>query len=211
MTPSDLLVWSVFRVVAKPLFRIRILGEEHVPRRGPVLLVSNHLTFLDSLLIGACVQPVVRFLVWKPYYDRKLINWTLRIAKAIPITTEPFGAAASIRQARRELQRGQVVCVFAEGSISRTGLLLPFQRGLEEIVRGLDVPVVPVHLSGLWETVFSLKDGRFLWKRPNALRHRVAISFGAPMSPSSKANEVQRAVEQLGASALSLAMRAVDP
>jgi len=186
-----------FRAVARPLFRIRIIGGDHIPSRGPALLVSNHLTYLDAFLIGACLRPVVRFLVWKPYYDHKLFSWGLRLAKAIPIWTGHHSAAEAIERARGELGRGRILCIFAEGSISRTGNLLPFQRGLETIVRGLEVPIVPVHLGGLWESVYSFEGGRFFWKRPRHLRHPVVISFGAPMPASSTAREVRQAVEQL--------------
>jgi acyl-[acyl-carrier-protein]-phospholipid O-acyltransferase / long-chain-fatty-acid--[acyl-carrier-protein] ligase len=165
------------------------------------LLVSNHLTHLDGFLIGACVEPAVRFIVWKPYYDHKLLTWGFRLAKAIPIRTSPHSGAQAIQRARAELARGHVVCIFAEGSISRTGNLLPFQRGLEAIVRGLDVPVIPVHLDGLWESVFSFKGGRFFWKRPRTLRQPVVISFGAPMPPASPAYAVRQAVWQLGTKA----------
>ena len=196
---ADFLVRFTCRLVARPLFRIRILGGEHIPSRGPALLVANHLTHLDGFLIGACVGPVVRFVVWKPYYDYKLLTWGLRIAKAIPIGTRPRCAAQAIERVRGGLARGDVICIFAEGSISRTGRLLPFQRGLEAMVRGLDVPVIPVHLGGLWESVFSFEGGRFFWKRPRRLRHPVVISFGAPMPASARAEEVQQAVEELGA------------
>ena len=195
---SGFLVSFAFRLVARPLFRIRILGREHIPSRGPALLVSNHLTHLDAFLIGACLGPVVRFLVWKPYYDHKLWNWGLRLAKAIPVWTSPRSAARAIERARGELERGHILCIFAEGSISRTGELLPFKRGLEAIARDLDAPIIPVHLDGLWESGFSFKGGRFLWKRPRYLRHPVVISFGAPMSASSTAGEVREAVGQLG-------------
>lgn len=197
----DLVVSLAFRLVARPLFRIRILGREHIPASGPALLVSNHLTYLDAFLIGACLAPVVRFLVWKPYYDHKLLTWGLRLAKAIPIWEGHRSAKQAIVRARGELEDGQIVCVFAEGSISRTGELLPFKRGVEAIGEGLDVPVIPVHLSGLWESIFSYDGGRFFGKRPRNLRHPVVVSFGGPMSASSKASEVREAVKQLGGEA----------
>ena len=194
---SDLLVRFAFRLVARPLFQIRVLGREYIPSRGPALLVSNHLTYLDAFLIGACLGPVVRFLVWKPYYDHRLLTRCFRLAQAIPIWTGHHSAAQAIELARTGLRRGQVLCIFAEGSISRTGRLLPFQRGLEAIVSGLDVPVVPVHLGGLWESVFSFEGGRCFWKWPRRLRHPAVISFGRPMPASSTASEVRQAVQQL--------------
>jgi acyl-[acyl-carrier-protein]-phospholipid O-acyltransferase/long-chain-fatty-acid--[acyl-carrier-protein] ligase len=200
--PSDFLVALALRLVTRLLFRVRILGSEHIPCGGPALLVSNHLTYLDGFLIGSCVDPVVRFLVRKPYYDHKLLAWGFRLAKAIPIWTKPHSGAQAIKRARAALAGGHILCIFAEGSISLTGNLLPFQRGLEAIVRDLDVPVIPVHLGGLWESVFSFQGGRFFWKRPRTLRQPVVISFGAPMPPTSRADEVRRAVGQLGAAAI---------
>jgi acyl-[acyl-carrier-protein]-phospholipid O-acyltransferase/long-chain-fatty-acid--[acyl-carrier-protein] ligase len=196
---SDFLVSLAFRLVVRPLFRIRIEGRAHIPRQGPALLVSNHLTYLDAFLIGACVRPVVRFLVWKPYFDHKLLTWGLRLARAIPIWTGHHSTAYAIERAREELARGHVLCIFAEGSISRTGELLPFKRGLEAIVLGMDTPLIPVHLGGLWESVYSFEGGRFFWKRPRYFRHPVVISFGAPMPRASTASDARRAVERLAA------------
>ena len=199
---ADLVAAVTFRAVARTVFRIRVLGRENIPARGPALLVSNHLTHLDGFLIGSCLEPVVRFLVWKPYYDSRLLNWGFRIGRAIPVWTRPHSGAESIRRARAELARGEVLCIFAEGSISRTGELLPFQRGLEAIVRSLDVPIVPVHLGGLWESIFSYRGGRFLGKRPRPWRHPVAVCFGRPMQACSTAPEVREAVKRLAETAV---------
>jgi acyl-[acyl-carrier-protein]-phospholipid O-acyltransferase/long-chain-fatty-acid--[acyl-carrier-protein] ligase len=195
----EALVRGFCRLVAGSLFRIRVLGTQYAPLRGPALLVSNHVTCLDAFVIGACIRPVVKFLVWKPYYDHKLLTWGLRLAKAIPIDDELPCSARAIQAARAELMRGRVVCVFAEGSISRTGILLPFKRGVEAIVKGLDVAVLPVHLGGLWESVFSFEGGRFFWKRPMYLRHPVVVSFGPPMHRSATAAEIREAVLRLAA------------
>jgi acyl-[acyl-carrier-protein]-phospholipid O-acyltransferase/long-chain-fatty-acid--[acyl-carrier-protein] ligase len=111
----------------------------------------------------------------------------------------PFAAKRAIVEARRGLERGDVIGLFAEGSISRTGEILPFQRGLEAITRDLEVPIAPVHLSGLWESVFSYRGGKFFWKRPPHLRQPVTVSFGAPLMRPSSAEDVRLAVQQLGA------------
>ena len=93
-------------------------------------------------------------------------------------TRWPRDVVASIRRARRSLQAGHVVCIFAEGAISRTGNLLPFKRGLERIVEGLDVPIIPVHLDRLWGSIFSFEGGRFFWKWPKRIPYPVTVSFG---------------------------------
>src|SRR5258708_34926303 len=110
-------------------------------------------------------------------------------------------AVAAVRAARNELQTGYVVCIFAEGAISRTGNLLPFKRGLETIVEGLDVPIVPVYLDRVWGSVFSFKGGRFLWKWPARLPYPVTVSFGAPLPATTPAAEVRVALMAVGARA----------
>jgi acyl-[acyl-carrier-protein]-phospholipid O-acyltransferase/long-chain-fatty-acid--[acyl-carrier-protein] ligase len=198
---SELLVRLAFWVVTRGLFRIRVVGGENIPDRGPALLVANHVTFLDGFIIGFYVQPVIRFLVWRPYYRLRLLNWGFRLARAIPVGTGPHDVAGAIRSARRELERGQVVCIFPEAFITRTGHLLPFRRGLETIVRGLDVPIIPVHLDGLWGSIFSFEGGKAFWKMPRHLRHPAIISFGAPMPASSTTHEVRDVIRELGTGA----------
>lgn len=194
---SALLVRLACRLVAGALFRVRVMGRENVPTRGPALLVANHLTHLDGFLIGACLRPAVRFLVWRPYYDHVALNCGFRIARAIPVWTGHRSVMEAVTEARRALAAGDVLCIFAEGSISRNGELQPFQRGFERVVAGLDTPIIPVHLGELWESIFSYAGGRFLGKWPRRWRHPAVISFGRPMRPWSKAAEVRGAVREL--------------
>jgi acyl-[acyl-carrier-protein]-phospholipid O-acyltransferase/long-chain-fatty-acid--[acyl-carrier-protein] ligase len=179
------------------VYRIRIVGQEHVPFRGPALLVCNHLSHVDGALVGACVQRFVRFLIYKPFYDNWLLHPVLRLMKAIPISAGRE-APAALEQAKRELQQGHVVCIFAEGAISRTGNLLPFKRGFERIVEGLDVPIVPVYLDRVWGSIFSFKGGRFLWKWPVRVPYPVTVSFGRPLPSTATAAEVRLAIQTLG-------------
>src|SRR5262249_56660690 len=118
------------------IYRIRIEGQQHVPFTGPALLVCNHLSHVDGLLVGACVQRFIRFLVYRPYFQHWAMRPLLTLMKAIPLAPGRQ-ALASIDHARQELQNGHVVCIFAEGSITRTGNMLPFKRGFERILAGL--------------------------------------------------------------------------
>lgn len=197
---DDFLIRFVLWMATHTIFRIRIVGHANVPFRGPALLVSNHMSHVDGFLVGACVQRFIRFMVWKPYYEMKALHWFFRKTHAIPVAGGR-DAVAAIRAARQELAAGHVVCIFAEGAISRTGNILPFKHGMEKIVAGLDVPVIPVHLDRLWGSIFSFERGRFFWKWPKRIPYPVTVSFGDPMPASSSAHEVRLAIQELGAEA----------
>ncbi len=199
----EFLVRFTLWLVTHTIYRIRIEGQQHVPSRGPALLVCNHLSHIDGALVGACLQRFVRFLVYKPYYEHWAVNPLLRMLHAIPVG-EGRQALKAIDAARAELAAGHVVCIFAEGAISRTGNLLPFKRGLERIVEGLDVPIVPVYLDRVWGSVFSFKGGRFFWKRPLRIPYPVTVAFGAPLPASTPASEVRLALMSVGAGATAL-------
>jgi acyl-[acyl-carrier-protein]-phospholipid O-acyltransferase/long-chain-fatty-acid--[acyl-carrier-protein] ligase len=199
----EFLVRFCLWLVTHTIYRIRITGQEHVPSRGPALLVCNHLSHVDGALVGACIQRFVRFLVYKQYYEHWAVHPLLRMLHAIPVSSGRE-AIAAIKIARRELEAGHVVCIFAEGAISRTGNLLPFKRGLERVVEGLDVPIVPVYLDRIWGSVFSFKGGRFLWKWPARIPYPVTVSFGAPLPANTPASEVRIALMAVGAGATAL-------
>jgi acyl-[acyl-carrier-protein]-phospholipid O-acyltransferase / long-chain-fatty-acid--[acyl-carrier-protein] ligase len=198
----DFLLRFVLWMATHTFFNVRIVGQENVPVRGPALLVANHMSHVDGFLISSCLQRFIRFMVWRPYYEMKSLNWFLRLARAIPVgTTGPRDVVASIKSARQELLDGHVVCLFAEGAISRTGNLLPFKRGLEKITHGLDVPVIPVHLGRLWGSIFSFEGGKFFWKWPRRVPYPVTVSFGQPLQQPSSAQEVRQAILELGSEA----------
>ena len=191
----------VLWMLTHTLFKIRIVGRENVPFLGPALLVSNHISHADGFLIGSCIQRFVRFMVWKPYYQARGLNWFARKGKAIPVGTGK-SAVAALRAARAELQAGHVVCIFAEGSVSRTSNMLPFKRGMEKIVEGLDVPIIPVHLDGLWGSIFSFERGRFFWKWPKRVPYPVTVTFGAPLPSETPVHEVRLAIQEMSAEAV---------
>jgi acyl-[acyl-carrier-protein]-phospholipid O-acyltransferase/long-chain-fatty-acid--[acyl-carrier-protein] ligase len=202
----DFLIRFALWLVTHTIYRIRIVGQEHVPFRGPALLVCNHMSHADALLVGASVQRFIRFMMHRPYYEIRWLNWLFRLMKAIPVSARSRrDIAASLERARDELRQGHVVCIFAEGAISRTGNLLPFKRGFEKILEGLDtgldIPIVPVHLDRLWGSIFSFKDGRFLWKRPERIPYPVTISFGRPLGGAATAQEARQAIAELGSAA----------
>jgi acyl-[acyl-carrier-protein]-phospholipid O-acyltransferase/long-chain-fatty-acid--[acyl-carrier-protein] ligase len=201
-TVPEFLIRFLAWMLTHSIYRLRVEGVENVPERGPALLVCNHISYVDAILVAACVQRFIRFLMYRGFYELPVLKQLMRLMKAIPISEgDPKGIRRALTQARAELQAGHVVCIFPEGAISRTGSMLAFKRGFERIVAGLDVPVIPVHLDGLWGSVFSFKGGRFLLKRPQRLRYPVTVSFGEPLATPVSAWQARQAVLELGSEA----------
>ena len=207
----DFLIRFCLWMLTHSIYRIRIVGPENVPLNGPALLVANHLSFIDGLLVGSCVQRFVRFMVYAPFFKMPLLGKLFTLMRAIPTGGGGMrGAVGAIRRAREELAAGHVVCIFAEGAISRTGNMLPFKRGFEKITAGLDVPVIPVHLDQVWGSIFSFKNGRFFWKWPARLFYPVTITFGAPLPASARAWDVRQKLLEMGGDAFRHRRKKVD-
>lgn len=189
-------------VLVKTLFRIRVVNPQNMPARGGALLVSNHVSHIDGILIEAAMPRETRFLIWKPYFELPALNWFLKRIHAIPVAEAPRDAVQSIRAARQALADGQAVCIFAEGAVTRTGNMLPFKRGMEKIAAASGAPIVPVHMDRMWGSIFSFESGRFFRKWPKRIPYHVTISFGAPLPPDTPAHEVRQAIQELSADAV---------
>ena len=194
------------KALVRLAFRPLVAGAEHLPASSGALLVANHVSFADAPLIAACSPRPVRFLVHRSYYERPWIGAVPRLAGAIPVASSdsPDAKQSSLELAARRAAQGELVCIFAEGAITRSGELGSFRRGLETIAGSARVPIVPVALDGLWGSVFSFSGGRALWKWPRLRGRRVRVRFGAPLPCGSAAPCVRAAV----ASELALARAA---
>jgi acyl-[acyl-carrier-protein]-phospholipid O-acyltransferase / long-chain-fatty-acid--[acyl-carrier-protein] ligase len=188
------------------LYRIKVLGRDNIPEKGGALFVSNHMSFVDVLLLLASTDRPIRFLMFQGIYERAMIKPFARMMKAIPISSElrPRDMIRSLRTASDAIRDGEIVCIFAEGQITRTGQLLPFRRGMERIIKGVDAPIVPVNLHGVWGSIFSFERNRFLWKVPRRIPYPVTVSFGQWLPPSSTPFEVRQAVQELQSAAFVL-------
>nr|MCU0228892.1 MFS transporter [Bryobacterales bacterium] len=203
-TPEDalrLVLGSILRLV----YAFRVQGANVVPARGPALIIANHVSFIDGFLIGACLPRIARFLIMDTYYRK--FRWLLAPIGAIPVPLGRKAVMESITAAREALSRGELVCIFPEGSLTRTGNIHRFQRGMERILEGFDVPVIPVHLNGVWGSTFSqAANGRPLFKR-SALRRRIQVTFGEALPASVTAEAARQTVLELGATAMAAAPR----
>ena len=195
----DSLLRFVLWLATHTIYRIRVEGRENIPETGGALFVCNHMSFVDACLLIASTDRPVRFLMYKGIYDLPYVKPFARMIGVIPISSEqrPREMLHSLRAATNAIKSGEVVCIFAEGQITRIGQLLPFRRGMQRIMKGVDAPIVPVNLDGVWGSVFSFERGRFLWKLPRTIPYPVTVSFGKPLPPTAEPFEVRRAVQEL--------------
>ena len=193
------LVRLVLVLLTHTIYRVRVVGRQHMPDTGGVLLVPNHVSLVDGLFLMAAVDRPVRFIVDAGYYHHRLLRPFMKALNALPISTSggPKSILHAFREAGRSLDRGDVVCIFAEGQITRTGMLLPFRRGLERIVKGRSATVMPVNLDRVWGSLFSHSQGRFLAKIPRKIPYPVTVIFGQSMAGDTPVSELRRAVHEL--------------
>ena len=173
-------------LLVRTLYRIRLAGMRNIPAEGAALLVCNHVSYVDALIIGASVNRPIRFVMHHRIFDWPLLGWLFRSAGAIPIASQkedPDLLAAAFEQIDARLARGELVCLFPEGHLSYTGDIDVFRPGVEKVLARRPVPVVPMVLQGLWGSFFS-RAGRGVMRRmPKPLWHEVVLRAGALISP----------------------------
>ena len=177
------------------VYRIRVRGLENLPRGGALLCV-NHLSHGDALFVGAAIERRVYFLMHRSFFRAPVVGWIAKLFDTIPVASEDSAAEKqeSLRRAAELARAGELVCIFPEGAISRTGHLLGFKRGLETIARDAQVPIVPVVLDRVWGSIFSFSSGRVFWKRPERLPYPIDVIVGEPLPPASEAWRVRDAL-----------------
>jgi len=201
----NFLVRLVLYLITNAFYRLEVHGAENIPSRG-ALFVANHVSWVDALLVGTASDRMVRFLMFRPYYEAGPLHWLFKKMRVIPIARGDSleQKTQSLSMAREEIEKGHVVCIFAEGALTRIGNLLRFRRGFEQIAAGMNAPIIPVCLDGVWGSVFSWERGRLLFKRPRSFRSRVRVLFGEPMPSSTGRHEVRQAVQELSVVAFDL-------
>ena len=218
-------IWSVrllpealtrlfFIILTTTFYRIRIVGASHIPQEGAALLISNHLSATDAFFVMASVDRPVRFIMSESHYAKWWLRPFAMAMDAIPVPSsinDPEANRKALRQASRYLRRGQVVCIFPEGQVSRTGVMLPFREEVQEIIKGRDCPIVPIHLDRVWGTIFSPIDGRYIPRRPQNIPHPLTVSIGQPLPPTTPVGEVRAAIHTLGHNAWMLRKEDEEP
>jgi 1-acyl-sn-glycerol-3-phosphate acyltransferase len=178
-------------LIVSLLYRIRVEGEENLPDESAAVLVANHVSFMDPLIINACTRRPPRFVMYYKIFDIPVLRFIFRTARAIPIASRKENAALMERafaEVDATLGRGDLVAIFPEGGITRDGVIAPFRPGVERILAARPVAVVPIALRGLWGSVFSRKDSALGRMRlPRRFRARIEVAIGAPI-PAAEAS-----------------------
>jgi acyl-[acyl-carrier-protein]-phospholipid O-acyltransferase/long-chain-fatty-acid--[acyl-carrier-protein] ligase len=199
----DALLRFILWLLTRTIYRIRVDGRDNIPEKGGALFVCNHLSQADAMFLLASTDRPIRFIMFKGIYDLPWINPFARILKAIPISSElrPREMIHALKEASEAIKNGEVVCIFAEGQITRIGHTLPFRRGFERIMKEVEAPIIPVALDGVWGSIFSFQKGRFLWKMPRRIPYPVTVNYGRPLPHTATPFEVRQAVQELMAEA----------
>jgi acyl-[acyl-carrier-protein]-phospholipid O-acyltransferase/long-chain-fatty-acid--[acyl-carrier-protein] ligase len=191
-------LWWAFRC----LYRVRINGVENIPPNGGAVLVINHSTWIDGLIILLMSARRIRMIAWAGNFN----SWIMRVlggfAQVILITGGPKSIQRGLSEGRKALTRGELVGIFPEGGITRTAQVRGFRPGLMKMLDQLPVPIIPVYIDQVWGSIFSYSGGTSLRKFPRTFRHRVTINIGRPMTKPDDMHFVRQAVMEEGARAV---------
>ncbi len=173
-------------VLTHTMYRVRHIDLHKIPDEGACVLVCNHVSFVDALLIGGACRRPVRFVTFKPIYNMPVLNFIFRTAKAIPIDSrkaDPEGYELAFARIADELKNGEVVCIFPEGKLTTNGEIDEFKNGISRILQETPVPVIPMALRGLWGSFFSHKDRPALSQLPKRFWSKIDLVVGDSITP----------------------------
>lgn len=187
--PEFMMRFTVWLLV-HTLYRVRKTGMENIPEKGPAIIVANHVSFIDALILGGCIRRPVRFVMYHKIFKMPIMNFVFRTAKAIPIAGQKEDKALydkAFADMHQALADGDLLCIFPEGEITRDGQMNPFKPGILRVLDSQPVDVVPIALQGLWGSLFSRKGGPAFMKMPRRMFARLGMVVGKPI-PAKEVN-----------------------
>lgn len=199
---------SAIYFIARRIYRIRLIGDglengTFPQPTAPTVFIANHVTYLDGLFISMLSRKPIRYLVLSTFWKKPFTRFFLNAMGAIPFGTGEAGETRrGMETAREALAKGEYVCIFPEGVLTRTGHLHPFKRGIERMLEGTNAQIIPIHLERLWGSIFSFVDQRFLRKLPRSLPYPVTVAVGKAVAGSTPAWKLNRIVNELGTTAI---------
>ncbi|MCV6625417.1 MAG: MFS transporter [Cellvibrionaceae bacterium] len=191
------LVW----LFSHTLYRVSHKGLDKIPEQGAAVIVCNHVSYMDALLLAGAVRRPIRFIMFKPIYDLPVLNFIFRTGRTIPIISQHVDKAAYQRafdDISAGLEAGDLLCIFPEGKLTDSGAINEFKTGIERILERNPVPVVPMALKGLWGSFFSHKNGQAMLSLPRRFWSKVEVVAGKTIAPEqASAPYLQQAVSEL--------------
>jgi 1-acyl-sn-glycerol-3-phosphate acyltransferase len=192
-------LWWGFRC----LYRVRVNGLENIPAKGGAVLVINHSTWIDGLIILLMSARRIRMIAWSGNFGNVVMQVLGRFAQVILISGGPKSIQRGLSTGRKALQRGELIGIFPEGGITRTGQVREFRPGIMKILDKMPVPIIPVYIDQIWGSIFSYSGGTSLWKIPRTIRQRITINIGPALWRPDTIHQVRQSVLQVGAEAVS--------
>lgn len=193
------------------IWRFRIRQEENVPLAGPLVMVANHLSWLDGFLLPLAAPRPVRMVVYGPNIRGRFLNMLADQWRFILFDPKPKSIGRALKTIQGGLADGDCVGIFCEGGISRTGQILGFKRGLEWLLEKVESPLLPVSIDGMWGSLLSYSEGRFFSKQPRGFRRPVTLTFGTPLPVGTSTDMARLALQELTANVIRRRMASQRP
>lgn len=182
--------------------RFRVAHAERLPATGPAVVVANHLSWIDGFIVVLSSLRPIRMVVYGPNIRGKFLRMLSDQWRFILFDPKPKSMGQALKTIQSGLASGDVIGIFSEGGISRTGQILGFKRGLEWILERVEAPIVPLHIDGLWGSPLSFSEGRYFTKWPRVFRRPVTLTYGTPLPVGTPSREARLALQELSAVAV---------
>ncbi len=187
------------KVLTRMIYRTHFINMHNIPDEGPAILICNHISYMDGLLIHTASKRPVTFIIDEEIYRVPAVKYWMDYCGAIPIAPNRQSVERALELTSEALRNGELICIFPEGSLTYTGHMIRFRFGIEWMVKKDPVPVIPMALKGMWGSIFSRKYmySKHQWM-PRSFRRHVTLICGEPIPPEkAKVNHLQRVVMKL--------------
>ena len=206
--PQSLVRYLVGFVIGQK-YRLQVLGFKNMPEYGGVLMLGNHISWIDWAIIQMATPRHIHFVMIRNIYERWYLKWFLDIFGVIPISG---GASKSaLEKVTEYLNAGEVVCLFPEGAISRTGHLGSFQHGYEKAAENADAVILPFYMRGLWGSWFSRSSEKLKILRTTGNKREIIVAFGKPLPINTHADELKKSIFELSIDSWDVYTDSLDP